>query len=103
MEQERRNHLRESILHKELEEALWVRVGETLEDERIVERSCHRKKIIEDEYDFILKQLDKAVIIKKEEVVADLRDAVPPLESPVTEPPSTVFDVDVEKSVHPPR
>ena len=49
------NHLRESILHKELEEALRVSVGETLEDERIVERSCHRKKNIEDEYDFILK------------------------------------------------
>ncbi|RYR68179.1 hypothetical protein Ahy_A03g014658 [Arachis hypogaea] len=31
MEQERRNHLRESILHKELEEALKVKVVETLE------------------------------------------------------------------------
>ena len=38
-------------------------------------------------------------------MVADLRDVVPPLESPVTEPPSTVFDVDVdvEESVQPPR
>jgi len=30
-EQERRNHLRESILHKELEDALKVKVVETLE------------------------------------------------------------------------
>ncbi|XP_072073249.1 uncharacterized protein [Arachis hypogaea] len=103
MEQERRNHLRESILHKELEEALRVKVGETLEDEGVVERSCHGKKIIEDEYDFILKQLDKATIIKKEDVVADLRDAVPPLESPVTEPPSKTVAFDVEEGVQPPR
>jgi len=59
MEQERRNHLRESILHKKLKEALRVAVREALKDERIVEKSCHRKEIIKEEYDFILKQLDK--------------------------------------------
>ena len=49
MEQEGRNHLHKSILHKELEEALRVKVGETLEGERVAERSRHGKKTIEDE------------------------------------------------------
>ena len=45
MEQERRDHLRESILHKELEEALKVKVEETLEGEGVIEGSCHGKVI----------------------------------------------------------
>ena len=37
MEQERDDHLRESILHKELEEALKVKVVETLEVDSAIE------------------------------------------------------------------
>jgi len=96
IEQERRNHLRETILHKKLEEALQMKVvetleveevveelvkedikeesdfvleqeeaqnmeiGETLEDEGVVERSYHGKKIIKDDYNFILKTIGQS-------------------------------------------
>jgi len=49
MEQEREDRLRESILHKELEEALKVKVEETLEGEGVIEGSCHGKVIIKEE------------------------------------------------------
>ncbi|QHO41140.1 uncharacterized protein DS421_5g143140 [Arachis hypogaea] len=74
MERERRDHLRESILHKELEEALKVKVVDILEVDSAVEELVKEdnkedfvlegeeiveKKIIEDEYDCILKYLDQ--------------------------------------------
>ncbi|RYR58539.1 hypothetical protein Ahy_A05g024359 [Arachis hypogaea] len=75
LEQERKDHLRESILHKELEEALKVKVVETLEVDSAVEELVKEnnkedfvlegeemveQEIIKDEYDFILKYLDQA-------------------------------------------
>ncbi|RYR77816.1 hypothetical protein Ahy_A01g002460 [Arachis hypogaea] len=76
MEQEREDHLRESILHKELKEALKVKVVETLEVDSVVEELVKEdnkedfvleveeiveQEIIKDEYDFILKHLDQAI------------------------------------------
>ena len=55
------------------------------------------------EYDFVLEQLEEAVIVKEEEVVEDLGDAERPWESPVIEPPSKEFECDVEEGVQPPR
>ncbi|RYQ91548.1 hypothetical protein Ahy_B09g097477 [Arachis hypogaea] len=54
MEQERRNHLCESILHKKLEEALQMKVVETLEAEGVVEELV--KEDIKEESDFVLEQ-----------------------------------------------
>jgi len=54
MEQERRDRLREFILHKKLEEALQVEVVETLEVEGVVEELV--KEDIKEESDLVLEQ-----------------------------------------------
>ncbi|QHO46522.1 Retrotransposon gag protein [Arachis hypogaea] len=109
MEQERRDHLRDAMnrLHaalfpEEQEETQKLEIVKTLEDEGVDEGSCHGKVIIKEEYDFMLKELDKAAIVK-EEVVEDLGDAEPPWESQVIEPPSKTIVFDVEEGVQPPR
>ena len=56
-----------------------------------------------EQHDFVLEQLDEAVIVEEEEVVEDLGDAERPWESPVIEPPSKTFEIDVEEGVQPPR
>ena len=68
----------ESDFVLEQEEAQNVEIAETLGDEGVVEGSCQGKEIIKKEYNFILKQLDKAVIIEEEEAVANVGDAEPP-------------------------
>ncbi|QHN86117.1 uncharacterized protein DS421_16g543230 [Arachis hypogaea] len=51
-----------------------------------------------------MKQLEEATpAIEEEEVVEDLGDAEPPLESPFINPPSKMFEIDVEEGVQPPR
>ena len=66
MEQEKRNHLRESILHKELEEALKVKVVKTLEVEGVVEElvkeeSRDHLKEAADRFQATLYQLNQAI------------------------------------------
>ncbi|RYR48418.1 hypothetical protein Ahy_A07g034440 [Arachis hypogaea] len=57
MEQERRDHLRKSILHKELEETLKVKIVKTLEVEGLIEESV--KEDIKEESDFVSKRRPK--------------------------------------------
>ena len=55
------------------------------------------------ENEFVLEQVEEAVIVQEEELVEDLGDAEPPWESPVIEPPSKTFEIDAKEGVQPPK
>ena len=50
------------------------------------------------ERDFVLEQVEEAIIIEEEEVVEDLGDAEPPWESRVVEYPSKKIEIDVKEA-----
>ncbi|QHO19298.1 uncharacterized protein DS421_11g327650 [Arachis hypogaea] len=69
--------------------------GESNEERSMKERLETPMK--NEECDFILEQLEEALIVKEKEVVEDLRDAKPPCESRVVEYSSKKLEIDIDE------